>query len=128
MCQPKLQHWVGFFDNKHMNNKNGIVLNRMYTGSYLSTNLGHEVINMFQADNGRHYLYLNAKGNYSSRGREVCMAKNLHPVASACYTLSRNFEMINERVQNEQIKFMNSTGHEIRYGGIHVTDIFGERR
>ena len=34
----------------------GIVLNRMYTGSYLSTNLGHEVINMFQADNGKHYF------------------------------------------------------------------------
>ena len=46
------------------NNKTGIVLNRMYTGSYLSTNLGHEVINMFQADNGKHYLYLNAKGNF----------------------------------------------------------------
>ena len=44
----------------------GIVLNRMYTGSYLSTNLGHEVINMFQADNGKHYLYLNAKGNFAT--------------------------------------------------------------
>lgn len=43
----------------------GVVLNRMYTGSYLSTNLGHEVINMFQADDGKHYLYLNAKGNYA---------------------------------------------------------------
>lgn len=45
----------------------GIVLNRMYTGRYLSTNLGHEVINMFQADNGKHYLYLNARGNYASQ-------------------------------------------------------------
>ena len=45
--------------------KTGIVLNRMYTGRYLSTNLGHEVINMFQDDNGGHYLYLNAKGNYA---------------------------------------------------------------
>ena len=45
--------------------RTGIVVNRMYTGSYLSTNLGHEVINMFQADNGKHYLYLNAKGNYA---------------------------------------------------------------
>lgn len=43
----------------------GVVLNRMYTGGYLSTNLGHEVINMFQADDGKHYLYLNAKGNYA---------------------------------------------------------------
>lgn len=48
-----------------MSEKKGIVLNRMYTGSYLSSNLGHEVINMFQDDQGNHYLYLNAKGNYA---------------------------------------------------------------
>ena len=46
--------------------KKGIVLNRMYTGSYLSSNLGHEVINLFQDDQGKHYLYLNAKGNYAN--------------------------------------------------------------
>ena len=57
--------------NNHEENKKGIVLNRMYTGSYLSTNLGHEVINMFQADNGKHYLYLNAKGNFSDSGKKV---------------------------------------------------------
>ena len=50
-----------------MSEKKGIVLNRMYTGSYLSTNLGHEVINMFQADNGKHYLYLNDKGNFANK-------------------------------------------------------------
>ena len=45
--------------------RTGIVLNRMYTGSYLSSNLGHEVINMFQADNNKHYLYLNSTGDFS---------------------------------------------------------------
>ncbi|MBQ5777031.1 MAG: hypothetical protein IIW06_08615 [Bacteroidaceae bacterium] len=40
--------------------KVGIVINRMYVGDYLSENLGHEVINFFKADNGRHYIYLNA--------------------------------------------------------------------
>ena len=29
----------------------GIVLNRMFVGDYLSSNLGHEVINLYQADN-----------------------------------------------------------------------------
>ena len=53
-----------------MSEKKGIVLNRMYTGSYLSTNLGHEVINMFQADNGKHYLYLNARGNFDKKAGE----------------------------------------------------------
>lgn len=50
--------------------RTGIVLNRMYTGSYLSSNLGHEVINMFQADNGKHYLYLNARGNFDKNTGE----------------------------------------------------------
>ena len=53
-----------------MSEKKGLVLNRMYTGSYLSTNLGHEVINMFQADNGKHYLYLNARGNFDKKAGE----------------------------------------------------------
>ena len=51
--------------------KTGIVLNRMYTGSYLSSNLGHEVINMFQADNGKHYLYLNDKGNFDKKHKDL---------------------------------------------------------
>lgn len=49
-----------------MSEKKGIVLNRMYTGSYLSSNLGHEVINMFPDDNGDHYMYLNATGDFSA--------------------------------------------------------------
>ena len=48
-----------------MENKDVIVINRMYTGDYLDKNLGHEVINMFTADNGGHYIYLNAYGNFA---------------------------------------------------------------
>ena len=44
--------------------KNVIVLNRMYVGKYIFNNLGHEIINMYAADNGNHYLYLNATGNF----------------------------------------------------------------
>ena len=61
-----------FVKNWHVDNMNDskktIVLNRLYAGRYLSTHLGHEVINMFQADNGKHYLYLNA--NNWERKRE----------------------------------------------------------
>ena len=37
----------------------------MYVGDYLDSNLGHEVINLFKADNGNHYIYLNATGNFA---------------------------------------------------------------
>lgn len=120
------------------NNKTGIVLNRMYTGSYLSTNLGHEVINMFQADDKKHYLYLNSKGNFGKNGEEVGTmlfvkyagegsvevvgkAENLNVVQSAHCTLPRDLERINEEVQKLQNDFMKN----IYYGGVPIQKIFG---
>ena len=41
-----------------------IVLNRMFSGSYLDENLGHEIINLFLCDNGKHYIYLNDNGMF----------------------------------------------------------------
>lgn len=116
-----------------------IVLNRMYTGSYLSSNLGHEVINMFQADNGKHYLYLNSKGNFSNAGTSVGtmllvrgignkrvevvgLAKNLKPVDSARCTLPRDLGRVDKEVQTKQLAYM----EEITYGGAAIKEIFGE--
>lgn len=44
-----------------------IVISRMYSGEYLDANLGHEVINLFKADDGKHYIYLNHDGCYSDK-------------------------------------------------------------
>ena len=49
------------------NQGKAIVINRMYVGDYLSSNLGHEVINMYTADNDKHYLYLNAYGSFAGK-------------------------------------------------------------
>ena len=116
-----------------------IVLNRMYTGSYLSSNLGHEVINMFQADNGKHYLYLNSKGNFSNAGASVGtmllvrgigdkrveivgLAKNLKPVESAQCTLPRDLGRVNKEVQSQQLTYM----QDVTYGKALIKDIFGD--
>ena len=42
-----------------------IVLNKMFVGEYCLTNIGHEIINMFRADNGRYYVYLNSTGDFA---------------------------------------------------------------
>ena len=119
--------------------RDDIVLNRMYTGSYLSSNLGHEVINMFQADNGKHYLYLNSKGNFSNAGTSVGtmllvrgigdkrvevvgLAKNLKPVDSARCTLPRDLGRVDKEVQTKQWAYMK----EITYGGAAIKEIFGD--
>ena len=46
-----------------------IIINKMYAGKYLETgeNIGHEIINLFQSDNGEHYIYLNSQGTIATR-------------------------------------------------------------
>lgn len=44
--------------------KTGVVLNRMYVGDYLISNLGHEAINLYKTDNRGNYLYLNSTECY----------------------------------------------------------------
>ena len=129
--------------------KKTIVLNRMYAGSYLSTHLGHEVINMFQADNGKHYLYLNSKGNLEETGacatemllvmhvggkrvEVIGLAKELKPVAGAQCSLPRNLTTINSSVLEKQREYIlneekNKEGDEggIHYGGVPLLDLFG---
>ena len=40
-----------------------ILLNKMFEGKYLDTNIGHEVINLIKADNGNNYIYVNPYGS-----------------------------------------------------------------
>lgn len=125
-----------------------IVLNRMYAGSYLSAHLGHEVINMFQADNGKHYLYLNAKGNLNDNGLNakhmllvmhiggkkvevLALAKNLKVVPSAKCKMPRNLTAEIPQVKDAQRTYIlgeakDEQGNEggIHYGGIPLLDLF----
>ena len=44
--------------------KSEIVLNRLFAGSFLDDNIGHEIVNMYKADNGANYLYIQPYGTY----------------------------------------------------------------
>ena len=53
-----------------MNNSKEILLNIMYTGAYLeneNANIGHEIINLFKADNGNNYIYVLPYGLMSKK-------------------------------------------------------------
>ena len=123
-----------------MNKREGIVLNRMYVGDYLSTNLGHEVINMFQADNGGHYIYLNATGNF---GKEhsgkigymllvkyhsenifeiIGMANGLTEVDGSNVAQHKDLKKINEDVYSVQKDYIEK--ENITYGGAPLLKIF----
>ena len=125
-----------------MDNK-GIVLNRMDgSGEYLHTNLGHEIINFFQADNDNHYLYLNATGNFAKEHKNkighmlfvkyydkgivevIGMATGLEDVPGANMPLKRDkkFKEVDENIWKHQIDFINN--EKVCYGGKSILDIF----
>ena len=139
--------------NGKPNEGKAIVLNRMYVGDYLSTNLGHEVINMFQADNEGHYLYLNATGNfgevhskqigymllvkYHSEGaiEVIGMATGLSDVAGA--NMSPNKDKIYKGVDkdiwgkqnnyiNNEVYVINGEPKGLTYGGVPILKIFND--
>ena len=126
--------------NGKPNKGKAIVLNRMYVGDYLSTNLGHEVINMFQADNGDHYLYLNAYGNfgkdhsgqigymllvkYHTEGmfEVIGKAEGLMDVEGVDATLKQDYKAVNPSISKAQTEYIEK--ENITYGGVPVRQIF----
>lgn len=50
--------------------RNVIVLDRMFSGSYLEENIGHEIINLYQSDNGENYIYLSPDGNFDAKYKD----------------------------------------------------------
>lgn len=110
--------------------KTGIVLNRMYVGDYIVSNLGHEVINLYQADNGEHYIYLNSTGDFvkAHQGRIGYMlfvkyyGKGEVEVIGKAEGLEDVYAS-NPEIKQKQIDFIRSEGG-ITYGGASILDIF----
>ena len=120
-----------------------IVLNRMYVGDYLASNLGHEVINLYQADNGGNYIYLNSTGDFVkahqnkvgymlfvkyhgiSEVEVIGMAKGLHDVYQADQKFTDKYNGACEAILNKQHRFAADEGG-IKYGGVSIFDIFSE--
>ena len=50
--------------------RNVIVLDRMFSGSYLEENIGHEIINLYQSDNRKNYIYLSPDGNFDAKYKD----------------------------------------------------------
>ena len=127
-----------------MSAKPGIVINRMYVGDYLSSNLGHEIINLFQADNGCHYLYLNASGSFAAEhidirymlmvknGPKDCfevigMAKGLMPVPGVEEPRKRDIRENSPLINEKQKSFIkDQPDGDVKYGGVSILDIFNK--
>ena len=122
----------------------GIVINRMYVGDYLSSNLGHEIINLFQADNGCYYLYLNALGSFASdhtdirymlmvkNGPKDCfevigIAKGLIPAPGVNEPRKKDIRDYNPQINEKQRRFIKEQpGGDVKYGDVSILNIFNK--
>lgn len=124
--------------------RHGIVINRMYVGGYLESNLGHEIINLFQADNGLHYLYLNASGSFAREHRDIDymlmvkyagkdtfevtgLAKGLEIAPGADSPRPKDIKQFDDNISREQHDYILSQPEgNIKYGGVSILDIFND--
>lgn len=125
------------------NKGSGIVLNRMYVGDYLASNLGHEIINLYQADNGGNYIYLNSSGDFvkAHQGQigymlfvkyygigeveVIGMATGLKDVYCADQQFIGKYKGVNKEIFDSQQQYVKAEGG-VSYGGVSIFDIFGE--
>jgi hypothetical protein len=99
------------------NKQRPIILNHMFTGGYLGDNIGHEIINLFKADDGNNYIYLCKDGKYTRKD----LPKYVIQVRHHC---TRTLEVIS--IAEIESKITKQEIDNIKYGGVSIVDIFKE--
>ncbi len=120
-----------------MTEKKEILLNVMYTGSWLDENIGHEIINLFRSDNGQNYIYVLPWGTMDKKHNNQietillvrrCNADTFEILAKAVGLTQIAIRKTNSKkehfgqLRDEQIRYI--TENDIRYGGVLLSDIF----
>lgn len=101
--------------NTNEGKNEGIVLNRMYSGFYLDDNIGHEIINLFKADDNVNYIYLCKDGRYTKESLpEYTVQVRTHS--------TRTLEIISIAEIEEKVSLKEID--KIKYGGVSIHDIF----
>lgn len=123
------------------NKENEILLNIMYNGDYLMSdnkNIGHEVINLFQSDNGNNYIYVLPYGcmakEHNDKIETIVLVKRHNASLLEILAKAEELEQIihlddtrpncQERIHKEQIKHIKN--NDIKYGGIYLHEIMND--
>lgn len=111
-----------------------IIINKMYVGAYLSEgdNIGHEIINLYKADDGKNYIYLNSQGTIElSRKENSITVLLVRKFASKIYKVLAKAEGItildfadSKLPRKERYKGQVALG--LTYGGVSLVDLFNE--
>lgn len=115
-----------------------IIINRMFTGEYVKHYLGHEIINLNRADNGKFYLYLNSEGNLVDKCCEngiMLMAKPVGNYTIEIFAIAFNLKIVggvlSKQIRNDLNCPNNQQSNYIRnenitYNGVDIISIFSQ--
>lgn len=103
----------------------------MYNGDYLNDNLGHEIINLYQSDNGSHYIYLQHSGTFhvSQQDKVGCVLLVRSLPGRKMLEVLGKAEGITEiyhpkQTAEDQIKYI--VENDVRYAGVLLNELFIE--
>lgn len=87
------------------NRKEAILINKMYTGSYLSnSNTGHETINFLEADDGSKYIYITPYGDYNNEDFKIKYVLLTGPQINKQYQIIAMIKFDNANNKNNDIE------------------------
>ena len=111
-----------------------IIINKMYVGGYLleGDNIGHEIINLYNADDGKNYIYLNSQGTIElSHGSNRITVLMVRKFASKIYKILAKAEGItildfaNSKLPRKE-RYKGQVALGLAYGGVSLVDLFNE--
>lgn len=111
-----------------------IILNKMYVGAYLSEgdNIGHEIINLYKADDGKNYIYLNSQGTIElSHSENEITVLLVRKFASKIYKILAKAEGVaildfaDSRLAREE-RYNGQVQLGLTYGAVRLVDLFIE--
>lgn len=111
-----------------------IIINKMYVGGYLSEgdNIGHEIINLYKADDGKNYIYLNSQGTIElSHGENSITVLLVRKFASKIFKVLAKVEGIKildfaDSKLPRQERYKGQVALGLTYGGVSLVDLFNE--
>lgn len=115
-----------------------IIINRMFSGGYLNESLGHEIINLFKADNGRHYIYVNPYGTINEDAKDAHKVLLVRAISKHCFEIlacaselklllgDELFASGRKRGAKEELKRQSEMieAQNIAYGGVLLNELF----
>ena len=111
-----------------------IIINKMYNGNYLleGGNIGHEIINLYKADDGKNYIYLNSQGTIElSHGDNILTVLMVRKTVTNTYKVLAKAEGVRildfaDSKLPRQERYQGQLDLGLTYDGVKLVDIFDQ--